>query len=33
MRFMLATEKFDARKVFTEALIKALSTKLELEHE
>jgi hypothetical protein len=30
---MLGTEKFDTRKVFTEALIKALSTKLKLEHE
>jgi len=30
---MLATEQFDTWMVFTEALIKSLSTKLKLEHE
>jgi len=33
LQFMLATEQFDTRIVFTEALTKALSTKLKLEHE
>jgi hypothetical protein len=33
LHFMLATEQFDTRKVFTEALTKALSTRLKLEHE